>query len=185
MLNVRRGGANVLKRYQHRYQLFSTVFEGKVDSYNCLTVTEDLTTLSEDCFRDRLSFSLDQWRADNRKGIWLRLPISASKLVPVAVEHEFWYHHAGSDYLLLCTWLKGGKEKSRLPPRASHYLGVSGFVLNSKQELLVIQEKSGPASKMDIWKLPGGLCDRNENIADGSIREVKEETGECNAQQMK
>jgi hypothetical protein len=113
-----------------------------------------------------------------RKGVWLRVPISASKLIPIAVEQEFWYHHAGPDYLLLCNWLQGGQNKSKLPPRASHYLGVSGFVLNSRRELLVVQEEHGPAASSGLWKLPGGLCDHGENLSSGSIREVKEETGE-------
>ena len=35
-------------------------------------------------------------------------------------------------------------------------LGVSGFVVNDKNQLLVIQEKYHPGSAKPRWKLPGG-----------------------------
>ena len=37
--------------------------------------------------------------------------------------------------------------------------GVGGFVLNDKNELLVIQEKYLTSLKRPIWKIPGGLAD--------------------------
>lgn len=157
---------------------FSSLLQVKVDAYNGVTVTEDITSLSDEDFEDRLAFSMKSWKADSRKGVWLRLPITHSQLIPVAVEQDFWFHHAGEDYLLLCNWLQGGRSQSKLPPRASHYVGVSGFVLNSREEVLVIQEESGPASEMGLWKLPGGLVDSGESLEGGSVREVKEETGE-------
>ena len=179
MLRIVRSGSSLLN-LQCKFQRFSTaLLQVDIDSYNGVTVKEDLTSLSQDDFKTRLAHSVAQWKTDSRKGVWLRVPISASNLIPIAVEQDFWFHHAGADYLVLCTWLQGGQSESRLPSRPSHYNGVSGFVLNSKQELLVIQEKNGPAAKMDLWKLPGGLCDQNENLSAGAVREVKEETGEC------
>lgn len=68
-------------------------------------------------------------------------------------------------------------EPSRLPPAATHYIGVAGFCLNAANEVLVIQENSGPAAGHGIWKLPGGLVDPKEDMSVGVVREVFEETG--------
>ena len=43
--------------------------------------------------------------------------------------------------------------------------------------MLVIQEKSGPAAGIGLWKLPGGLVDPKEDISVAAAREVREETG--------
>ena len=37
--------------------------------------------------------------------------------------------------------------------------GVGGFVLNDKNELLLIQEKYLTSLRRPIWKMPGGLAD--------------------------
>lgn len=54
-------------------------------------------------------------------------------------------------------------------------IGAGGFVLNDKNEVLVIKEKHGPAKH--IWKVPGGRVDPGEEICDAVVREVLEETG--------
>jgi 8-oxo-dGTP pyrophosphatase MutT (NUDIX family) len=76
---------------------------------------------------------------------------------------------------MLTKWL--GHGTSRLPPQPHTYIGVAGFVLDSQKRVLVVQERSGPAAATGIWKLPGGLVDRAENIAAAATREVREETG--------
>jgi 8-oxo-dGTP pyrophosphatase MutT (NUDIX family) len=168
-----------------RSQFSSVPLEAKVDIYDGVNITEDLQSMPPDIFEDRLAISMKNWSGDNRKGVWLRLPIAISQLVPVAVRHGFWFHHCNSDYLLMCNWLQGGKAASKLPAAPSHYIGVAGFVLNSRRELLVIQEKHGPAAGRDLWKLPGGLLDLREDIAKGVVREVQEETGvDCEFSQL-
>jgi len=42
--------------------------------------------------------------------------------------------------------------------------GVAGFVVNEKNELLVIQEKYHPGSKSAKWKLPGGHADKGTHL---------------------
>lgn len=149
----------------------------KVDIYNGINITEDIKSCSPETFEQRLQGSMNLWKGDNRKGVWLRIPIECSELVPAATRHGFWFHHCNPEYVMMCTWLQGGRKESRLPAAPSHYIGVAGFVMNSREELLVIQEKHGPASKFDLWKLPGGLLDLGEDIAKGVTREVREETG--------
>ncbi len=110
---------------------------------------------------------METWREEQRQGIWLRIPITQSHFIPIAVSKGFWFHHCGPEYLLMCHWLPGGRESSRLPAAASHYIGVAGFVINSKNEMLMVQEKTGPAAGIGLWKLPGGLCDVGEDIHQG------------------
>lgn len=74
--------------------------------------------------------------------------------------------------------------------------GVGGFVVNEAKEVLVVKEKTGPAT--NIWKIPGGIVDAGtcslyfflfccsvismlrsvgEDIHQAVVREVFEETG--------
>jgi ADP-ribose pyrophosphatase YjhB (NUDIX family) len=62
-----------------------------------------------------------------------------------------------------------------LPGYAHTYVGVGGIVLNSKGEILVIQESYSELA--NYWKLPGGATDRGEELSQAAIREVEEETG--------
>lgn len=55
-------------------------------------------------------------------------------------------------------------------------VGIGGFVMNEAGSVLVVQERSGPLKDTGIWKIPTGLLDRGEDIPDGAIREVFEET---------
>ena len=151
--------------------------ESTTDAYNGVYITENVGTLSSHEFQTRLEASLQVWQKEKRKGVWLRVAINSAHLVPVAVSQGFWYHHCNHNYLLMCNWLQGGKEASKLPPAPTHFIGVAGFVINSHRELLVVQEKNGPAAGVGLWKLPGGLLDLHEDIAVGVVREVREETG--------
>lgn len=118
-------------------------------------------------FESKLLSSMKIWKEDQRLGIWIRIPIEESSFIPIVVSHGFWFHHCGSEYILLCNWLPGGKTVSRLPPSPSHYIGVAGFILNSRNEILMVQERNGPAAGIGLWKLPGGLCDVGEDIHNG------------------
>eukprot|EP01097_Dermamoeba_algensis_P006904 TRINITY_DN430_c0_g1_i2.p1 TRINITY_DN430_c0_g1~~TRINITY_DN430_c0_g1_i2.p1 ORF type:complete len:179 (-),score=38.28 TRINITY_DN430_c0_g1_i2:49-585(-) len=74
----------------------------------------------------------------------------------------------------MCTkWL--ANTHSKLPNFASTFLGVGGFVVNDKNEVLMVKEKNGPIK--NIWKLPGGAVDPGEDLCHAAVREVFEETG--------
>lgn len=74
---------------------------------------------------------------------------------------------------MLTRWLPS--TPNTLPLYTSHFVGVGGFVVNDKRQILVIQEKNGPA--VGRWKVPGGMVDPKEDIPDAAVREVLEETG--------
>ena len=72
---------------------------------------------------------------------------------------------------------KSNNIYSKLPSYASHQVGVGAFVLNSKNEVLVVQEASGPLKGKGVWKMPTGLADAGEDVSEAAAREVLEETG--------
>ncbi|KAF8412446.1 hypothetical protein HHK36_000410 [Tetracentron sinense] len=110
-----------------------------------------------------------------KKGVWLKLPLERSELVPIAVKEGFEYHHAERGYLMLTYWIPEGP--CMLPANASHQVGIGGFVINEKNEVLVVQEKHCAPANAGLWKLPTGFILESEEIFTGAVREIKEETG--------
>lgn len=53
-----------------------------------------------------------------------------------------------------------------------HIVATLGFVENDKGELLIVKER-----RSGKWVFPGGQVEVGENLVDGLIREVKEESG--------
>ena len=55
-------------------------------------------------FDTELRRSLAQWRAEGKKGIWLKIPLEASATVGRAVQQGFSFHHTKEERLkkLLC-----------------------------------------------------------------------------------
>lgn len=76
-------------------------------------------------FSTILSGSIQQWRKERKKSVWMKVPIVQSYLIPVAFEHGFSYHHAVGDHAMLLKWLPK-KEHNKVPPYATHQVGVSG-----------------------------------------------------------
>ncbi|XP_020550797.1 nudix hydrolase 8-like isoform X2 [Sesamum indicum] len=122
-----------------------------------------------------LRSSMCHWRIKGKKGVWLKLPLERSDLVPVAVQEGFQYHHAERSYVMMTYWIADGP--CLLPSNASHHVGVGSFVINDKDEVLVVQEKHSTPSLFGLWKIPTGFIHESEEIYTGAVREVKEETG--------
>ncbi|KAJ6327272.1 hypothetical protein OIU78_014198 [Salix suchowensis] len=145
------------------------------DEYGGVVVDPDRLPANPDDFAPMLQFSLSHWKMKGKKGIWLKLPLERSELVPVAVKEGFEYHHAEPGYVMLTYWIPEGP--CLLPTNATHQVGVGGFVINDKNEVLVVQEKFYDPSFADLWKIPTGFILESEEIYTGAVREVKEETG--------
>jgi len=145
----------------------------KYDQYGGVIVDDESLPNDRKIFGDCLDESLNIWQKDQKRGIWLKIPAEKSELIPEAAQRKFIFHHAESTHVMMTLWLP--EEPNKLPKYASHTIGVGGFVMTEKGEVLVVAEKF--ADKPLVWKLPGGLVDIGETLGNAAIREVKEETG--------
>lgn len=151
------------------------ILDAHEDEYEGIVINPERLPFDSNAFASMLNASLSHWRSMGKKGVWLKLPLERSELVPIAVEEGFEYHHAEPEYVMLTYWIPEGP--SILPANASHHVGVGGFVINDKNEVLVVQEKHCAPASDGLWKLPTGFILESEEIFAGAVREVKEETG--------
>ncbi|GAB4824032.1 hypothetical protein N2152v2_011078 [Parachlorella kessleri] len=148
---------------------------GQEDAYDGLILDPATLPATPAEFAEMLPTALQSWRDNGYRGIWLQMPQSKAHFVGHAVDAGFEFHHAEKDYVMLTQWLPGGENK--LPPNASHQVGVGAFVMNERREVLVVQEKLGPLRGKNVWKMPTGLVQAGEDISAAAEREVLEETG--------
>jgi ADP-ribose pyrophosphatase YjhB (NUDIX family) len=147
------------------------VLKSETNPFGGRIVDPDRLPEDADRFRRDLGESLESWRAEGVRVVWLQIPIERSELVPLAVEAGFVYHHATERVLQLTASIETG---SYVPPFATHYIGAGGVVIDEERNLLVIQERH---HRRRHYKLPGGALQPGEHIVDAVIREVEEETG--------
>jgi 8-oxo-dGTP pyrophosphatase MutT (NUDIX family) len=152
----------------------SSLLKCAVDRYNGVLVDEVSLPAHAAEFETSLDASLQSWISDGRRGIWIKVPIEKSALIPVAVSKGFVFHHAQPSHVMLTRWLSS--EENKLPHYAHTHLGVGGLVLNENNEVLVITERYFIGGT-DMWKIPGGALDLGEDISAAAVREVFEETG--------
>ncbi|KAL8150848.1 hypothetical protein V2J09_020656 [Rumex salicifolius] len=145
------------------------------DEYDGVVINPQSLPSDPVIFASQLNASLSHWRMKGKKGVWLKLPLELSELVPIAVKEGFGYHHAEPGYVMLTYWIPDGP--CMLPANASHQVGIGAFVINEKNEVLVVQEKYCPPAFDGFWKIPTGFIVESEEIYTGAVREVKEETG--------
>eukprot|EP01025_Chloroclados_australasicus_P048243 TRINITY_DN5459_c0_g1_i1.p1 TRINITY_DN5459_c0_g1~~TRINITY_DN5459_c0_g1_i1.p1 ORF type:complete len:381 (-),score=34.15 TRINITY_DN5459_c0_g1_i1:605-1747(-) len=152
------------------------LLQGKEDRYGGMIIDSEMLPTNPAEFKIRLQSSIEHWKLHKVRGIWLKVPINLSELIPIAVKQGFEFHHAEKEYVMMTLWLPED-EPDRLPLSSTHQVGIGAFVLNENNEVLVVQERSGPLKGTGIWKIPTGVANRHEDIHLAAIREVKEETG--------
>ncbi|CAJ2663996.1 unnamed protein product [Trifolium pratense] len=145
------------------------------DEYGGVLIDPNRLPHNTYAFASMLCLSLSHWKKKGKKGVWLKLPLEQSDLVPIAVKEGFQYHHAEPGYVMLTYWIPDGP--CMLPANASHQVGIGGFVINDNNEVLVVQEKHCSPATLGLWKIPTGFIHEAEEIYTGAVREVKEETG--------
>lgn len=162
----------------------SRILPAIVDPYDGCTIDESCLPSSPDDFERILSDSLTEWRRLRRRGVWLKIPIHLSPLIPVAVRNGFVFHDAQHDFVRMTHWLPVDEE-NRLPRFGGAQIGVSAVVIRNEDdpanaEVLVVTERRSrrPNPKgIDMWKLPSGLMEEKEEIMETAVRETFEETG--------
>lgn len=143
------------------------------DQFGGVIVDPERLPLEVADFTAALASSLEAWRSNGVRLVWLGLPIARAAFVPVAAQSGFVYHHANeSDIMMVCRLV----DDAFVPFHATHYIGVGGVVLNDRQELLVVCERHRRTSK-PYYKLPGGALQPGEHLVEAVVREVVEETG--------
>ncbi|XP_022106616.1 nucleoside diphosphate-linked moiety X motif 6-like [Acanthaster planci] len=154
----------------------NNLLQGVADSFGGVKVTlaaEQWSSVED--FGKRLEDSVEYWKSLCKRGIWLKISLQETELIPEAVKHKFVFHHAQPSYVMMIRWLPSD-EPNQLPGYSHTYIGVGGFVTNDNNQLLVIKEKYNHGKK-PMWKLPGGHSDLGEELAETAKREVLEETG--------
>ena len=142
--------------------------------------------ISEEDFLQTLDARLPVWRAEKLNSAWLKVPIEQLAYASLASQRGFKIHHstACGSQVLLYKWLQDSEDK--VPPYApATQVGCAGFLLNDRNELLVVKEwtmVNGEKVPSKQWKLPGGLANAGESFLDCAARETTEETGiKCKA----
>jgi hypothetical protein len=69
--------------------LDASILKGRVDSYKGIIVEPSSLPVDVPTFERCLKASLQQWRHEKRRGIWLKLPIKNVDFVAPAVEVPF------------------------------------------------------------------------------------------------
>ena len=133
--------------------------------------SENLPTSSVE-FAEMLKVSLQIWTNETANLVWLTIPVEKSDLISVAVKHGFSFHHCSQAAVTLTKPLE---KEICVPHYASHTVGVGAVVIRENRELLVVLEKS--ETRSGYYKLPGGMLEPGEFIAEAAVREVCEETG--------
>ena len=151
-----------------------------LDVTSLLSSSEQHASVAADAtaFGIALGGALEIWTETGRRGIWLKIPTSHSHLIaPACSVHGFDFQHAEPGYCILTRWLP--KEgASRLPNGPTHQVGIGALVIHPVTgKMLAVRERSGPAARAKLWKMPTGLTDPGEDIAVAAVRELKEETG--------
>ena len=104
-------------------------------------------------FARELQARVAGWEAAGKGGVWLKIPLACAALAGVGASQGFSFHHAKPDYVLMTRWLLA--SPSPLPAYAFTQVGVGGVVINTKRQVLMVQERVSPLPiYQGSWKVP-------------------------------
>jgi hypothetical protein len=72
-----------------------------VNQFRGAQIDREQLSNDTDEFRTQIETAIEEWRTGQLKLIWLEIPIEKSRLIPVATEAGFTFHHANEDSLTL------------------------------------------------------------------------------------
>ncbi|MEZ4861051.1 MAG: NUDIX domain-containing protein [Caldilineaceae bacterium] len=151
-----------------------STLEHTVNNFGGVIISPTVLPATVEEFQQQLATSIAVWSQDDLRLVWVEIPIAKVAFIPVAVGMGFIFHHSTEEQSTLVYRLQ---PNAFIPPYASHYIGVGGVVINERNELLVVCEKYHRVNRPRFYKLPGGLVDPDEHLADAVVREIFEETG--------
>lgn len=125
-------------------------------------------------FRVAMAIALSAWAREDLKLAWLEIPARRGELLPDALDLGFKLHHSRGETLMLVRRLIDG---AYIPDACTHSIGAGGLVLSEDRQILVVLEKRDRIERPEHLKLPGGMLERREHLAEAAVREVFEETG--------
>jgi 8-oxo-dGTP pyrophosphatase MutT (NUDIX family) len=150
-----------------------SVLDHEADQFGGVIVDPERLPADPAAFKPVLLHSLETWRSEGKRLVWIDVPLTKAALIPVATEEGFFFHHSNeTDVMLVCRLV----DDAFVPTHATHYIGVGGVVINHRQELLVVCERHRRTTR-PYYKLPGGALQPGEHLVDAVLREVLEETG--------
>lgn len=114
----------------------ASVFEHKQDRFGGVIIDVPSALPSESQqFESMLTSSVDSWKADKKRGVWLKIPSERVDLLPFCLKQMgFEIHHARAEYVMLTKWLPDD-EPNVLPAIGSTSMGVGCCVFNSKRQV--------------------------------------------------
>jgi len=150
------------------------MFQARRNRYGGVFLAGSELPVGCDEFRDAMATALTAWTREGLKLAWLEIPARRGELLPEALDLGFILHHCLDAALMLVRRLREG---AYIPDACTHSIGAGGLVLSEDDEILVVLEKRDRVERPEHLKLPGGMLERGEHLAQGAIREVFEETG--------
>ena len=154
------------------------MYQAQVNPYRgCFIGPDQLPGQLDDAaiaeFSQRLAARIMAWQTEYRL-IWLELPATLAGLIPAALAAGFEFHHCQSQQLMM---VKKLQPDSYVPLAATHSVGVGAVVWSEQGQVLLVRELALPGQSAGYFKLPGGMVEPAEHLADAVVREVLEETG--------